>query len=121
MELFCRRPAGEAVRTLSSLRKLKEMRASSFNLRFQMATSQLDNTASSPNTVKDIARIMTEQRRSRDRKVSSPLSPVRKEQEHDRRALSRKCQEVVVTSVSGAKTIVVTITERKPHHPGMAR
>ena len=37
--------------------KLKEMRAELFNLRFQMATSQLDNTAK-----KDIARVLTEQR-----------------------------------------------------------
>ena len=37
--------------------KLKEMRAELFNLRFQMATSQLDNTVK-----KDIARVLTEQR-----------------------------------------------------------
>ena len=45
--------------------KLKEMRAELFNLRFQMATSQLDNTARVKvvNTVKkDIARVLTEQR-----------------------------------------------------------
>ena len=37
--------------------KLKEMRAELFNLRFQMATSQLVNTVK-----KDIARVLTEQR-----------------------------------------------------------
>ena len=42
--------------------KLKEMRAELFNLRFQMATSQLDNTARVKTVKKDIARILTEQR-----------------------------------------------------------
>lgn len=42
--------------------KLKECRAELFNLRFQMATSQLDNTARVKTVKKDIARILTEQR-----------------------------------------------------------
>ena len=42
--------------------KLKEMRAELFNLRFQMTTSQLDNTARVKQVKKDIARIMTEMR-----------------------------------------------------------
>ena len=42
--------------------KLKETRAELFNLRFQMATSQLDNTARVKTVKKDIARILTEQR-----------------------------------------------------------
>ena len=42
--------------------KLKEMRAELFNLRFQMATSQLDNTARVKVVKKDIARICTELR-----------------------------------------------------------
>ena len=42
--------------------KLKEARAELFNLRFQMATSQLDNTARVKNVKKDIARLLTEQR-----------------------------------------------------------
>ena len=42
--------------------KLKENRAELFNLRFQMATSQLDNTARVSAVKKDIARILTEQR-----------------------------------------------------------
>ena len=42
--------------------KLKEARAELFNLRFQMATSQLDNTARVQQVKKDIARILTEQR-----------------------------------------------------------
>ena len=42
--------------------KLKEMRAELFNLRFQMATSQLDNTARVKTVKKDIARILTELR-----------------------------------------------------------
>lgn len=41
--------------------KLKEMRAELFNLRFQMATSQLDNTARVNTVKKDIARVLTEQ------------------------------------------------------------
>lgn len=42
--------------------KLKDARAELFNLRFQMATSQLDNTARVKQVKKDIARILTEQR-----------------------------------------------------------
>ena len=42
--------------------KLKEGRAELFNLRFQMATSQLDNTARVGQVKKDIARIQTEMR-----------------------------------------------------------
>ncbi len=42
--------------------KLNENRAELFNLRFQMATSQLDNTARVSAVKKDIARILTEQR-----------------------------------------------------------
>lgn len=42
--------------------KLKEAKAELFNFRFQMATSQLDNTARVKQVKKDIARIMTEMR-----------------------------------------------------------
>ena len=42
--------------------KLKEAKAELFNLRFQMATSQLDNTARVKQVKKDIARTMTEMR-----------------------------------------------------------
>ena len=42
--------------------KLKEARAELFNLRIQMATSQLDNTARVRQVKKDIARIQTEMR-----------------------------------------------------------
>ena len=42
--------------------KLKEARAEVFNLRFQMATGQLDNTARIKQVKKDIARIQTEMR-----------------------------------------------------------
>lgn len=42
--------------------KLKEAKAELFNLRFQMATSQLDNTARVKQVKKDIARILTEMR-----------------------------------------------------------
>lgn len=42
--------------------KLKEARAELFNLRFQMATGQLDNTARIKQIKKDIARIQTEMR-----------------------------------------------------------
>ena len=41
---------------------LKEARAELFHLRFQMATSQLDNTARVKQVKKDIARIQTEMR-----------------------------------------------------------
>jgi large subunit ribosomal protein L29 len=40
--------------------QLKEGRTELFNLRFQMATSQLDNTARIKTVKKDIARILTE-------------------------------------------------------------
>ena len=42
--------------------KLKDARAELFNLRFQMTTSQLDNTARVKQVKKDIARILTEMR-----------------------------------------------------------
>ncbi len=42
--------------------KLKEARAELFNLRFQMATGQLDNTARIKQVKKNIARIQTEMR-----------------------------------------------------------
>ena len=42
--------------------KLKEARAELFNLRFQMATSQLDNTARVTTVKRNIARIQTEMR-----------------------------------------------------------
>ena len=42
--------------------KLKEARAELFNLRFQIATGQLDNTARVKEVKKDIARIQTEMR-----------------------------------------------------------
>ncbi len=42
--------------------KLKEARAELFNLRFQMATGQLDNAARVKEVKKDIARIQTEMR-----------------------------------------------------------
>ncbi len=42
--------------------KLKEAREELFNLRFQMATSQLDNTARVRQVKKDVARIQTEMR-----------------------------------------------------------
>jgi len=40
--------------------KLKDGRTELFNLRFQMATSQLDNTGRITQVKKDIARILTE-------------------------------------------------------------
>ena len=42
--------------------KIKELKEELFNLRFQMATSQLDNTARVNTVKKDIARVLTEQR-----------------------------------------------------------
>ena len=42
--------------------KLKDCRAELVNRRFQMATSQLDNTARVTTVKKDIARVLTEQR-----------------------------------------------------------
>jgi len=42
--------------------KLEDGRAELFNLRFQMATSQLDNTARVSIVKRDIARVQTEMR-----------------------------------------------------------
>ena len=75
--------------------KLKEARAELFNLRFQMATSQLDNTARVKQVKKDIARIQTEMR-ARERNT-------------------RKVRQGVVVSAANDKTIVVSVAERKPH------
>ena len=41
-------------------KKLEDTRAELFNLRFQLATSQLDNTARVTTVKRDIARIQTE-------------------------------------------------------------
>lgn len=43
-------------------KSLKDSRAELFNLRFQQATSQLDNTARIKTVKKDIARVLTEMR-----------------------------------------------------------
>ena len=43
-------------------KKLEDGRAELFNLRFQMATSQLDNTARVKAVKRDIARVQTEMR-----------------------------------------------------------
>ena len=43
-------------------KKLEEGRAELFNLRFHMATSQLDNTARVTTVKRDIARVQTEMR-----------------------------------------------------------
>jgi large subunit ribosomal protein L29 len=43
-------------------KKLEEGRAELFNLRFQMATSQLDNTARVKTVKRDIERVQTEMR-----------------------------------------------------------
>ena len=43
-------------------KKLEDGRAELFNLRFQMATSQLDNTARVKTVKRDIARVQTEMR-----------------------------------------------------------
>lgn len=53
------------VRALSDAelqKKLEDARAELFNLRFQMAASQLDNTARVTTVKRDIARILTEMR-----------------------------------------------------------
>ena len=42
--------------------KLEELKAELFNLRFQHATNQLDNTAQIAQVKRDIARVMTIQR-----------------------------------------------------------
>lgn len=41
------------------LQKLRELTEAQFNLKFQQATGQLENTAQIPKNKKDIARIMT--------------------------------------------------------------
>ena len=49
--------------------KLAEARTELFNLRFQMATSQLDNTARVKLVKKDMARLQTEMRARQDVKA----------------------------------------------------
>lgn len=66
----------QEIRELSSEEletKLKEARAELFNLRFQMATSQLDNTARVKTVKKEIARIQTE---IRAREISADAQAV---------------------------------------------
>ena len=54
-------------------KKLEEGRSELFNLRFQMATSQLDNTARVKTVKKDIARVLTEQRARQFQMATSQL------------------------------------------------
>ena len=54
-------------------KSLKDSRAELFNLRFQQATSQLDNTARIKTVKKDIARVLTEMR-SREIKAAESVS-----------------------------------------------
>lgn len=57
---------GEEVRTFSDDQlndKLVELKKEQFNLRFQAATGQLENTARFQKIRRDIARIKTDQRR----------------------------------------------------------
>ena len=57
---------GEEIRTLSDDQlndKLVELKKEQFNLRFQQATGQLENTARFQKIRRDIARIKTDQRR----------------------------------------------------------
>lgn len=57
------------IRELSNedlLAKMKECREELFNLRFQMATSQLENTARVKTVKKDYARLKTEMRARQD-------------------------------------------------------
>lgn len=54
--------------------KLEEARTELFNLRFQMATSQLDNTARVKTVKKDIARILTELRAREINKAAEAAS-----------------------------------------------
>ena len=53
---------------------LKDSRAELFNLRFQMATSQLDNTARIKLVKKDIARVLTEIRARQIKTASETVS-----------------------------------------------
>ena len=55
--------------------KLDESRAELFNLRFQMATSQLDNTARVKLVKRDIARVQTE---IRARQIAAEKSAAQK-------------------------------------------
>lgn len=55
-------------------KKLEDGRAELFNLRFQMATSQLDNTARVTVVKHDIARVQTEMR---TRQIAAQTAAVR--------------------------------------------
>ena len=55
--------------------KLEDGRAELFNLRFQMATSQLDNTARVTTVKRDIARVQTE---IRARQIAAEKSAAQK-------------------------------------------
>lgn len=57
------------------VKKLDDSRAELFNLRFQMATSQLDNTARVKLVKRDIARVQTE---IRARQIAAEKSAAQK-------------------------------------------
>ena len=94
--------------------KLEEARSELFNLRFQMATSQLDNTARVKTVKKDIARILT-QMRANEIKSAQKASQEKEDQTMSDERNSRKVRQGVVVSAASDKTIVVEIKERKQH------
>ena len=55
-------------------KSLKDSRAELFNLRFQMATSQLDNTARIKIVKKNIARVLTEIRARQIKAAANTVS-----------------------------------------------
>ena len=65
-------------------KKLDDSRAELFNLRFQMATSQLDNTARVKLVKRDIARVQTEIRARRSPRRSPLHRSSRREIRHGR-------------------------------------
>ena len=98
-------------------KKLEEGRAELFNLRFQMATSQLDNTARVKIVKKDIARVLTEQRAPSDRRgeVRRPELAGDMTMAETEKRNARKVVTGTVVSISGDKSITVKIDYRKRH------
>ena len=99
--------------------RLRESKEELFNLRFQMATGQLDNNRRLRTVRHDIARIYTVMR-ERELGLSGrpdPLVRVRHERDNEvrRERNDRKVREGLVVSDKMDKTIVVALEDRKKH------
>ena len=88
------------------LQRLAEAKDEHFNLRFQLVTGQLDNTARLGHVKREIARLAT---LLREREIAAA------DASDADRANRRKVREGIATSTKMDKTVVVTVVDRVRH------